>query len=120
MKFVKLILILIPVFFMNISAAGEPTKLFGKWKQVGTPNPVVWEFSNNAVVTRFFDGSGKEIPPNRSAKISYKELNDSWVMNFTTSDGKPGGGLLIVFKNENTIVIDDPGRLALVLKRANN
>ena len=120
MNAIKGLLLAALLAFTNLAIAEEPTNLFGKWTQLGVKGTVIWEFAASTVAFTPFDGTGKAIAPENKANITYRKLSDAWVMNFTRPDGSPGGGLLVSFKDENTVVVDDPGRVALILKRVQN
>ena len=120
MNFAKALFIATLPFVTPLAMAEEPTKLFGKWTQQGASGPVVWEFTRATIGFTPFDSVGKAIAPENKATISYRPIGDSWVIEFKTPDGKPGGGLMAVFKDADTVVIDDPGQRALVLKRVRN
>ena len=100
-----------------LATAKEPTKLFGKWAQQVASGPVVWEFTNSTIGFTPFNSAGKAVAPENKANISYQPKGDAWIIIFKTPDGRPGGDPLAVFRDSDTVVIDDPGQLALVLKR---
>jgi hypothetical protein len=100
----------------HFALAEVPAKLLGKWLSVG----VVWEFTEQTIATKPIDSSGKSIGPENKATISYHKVGDAWAINFKRPDGSPSGSLLVVFKDENTAVIDSPRQLALILKRVPN
>jgi hypothetical protein len=117
----NIIRLTILAFFLSISHltfAAEPSMLFGKWKGQAPKANFIWEFTSSTMTYTAFDFSGKPLAEPNKANISYINLTDnSWGIDFKTTDGKPGGGIMVIIKDENNVVLDFPGAGGQTLTR---
>jgi hypothetical protein len=110
MNIIRISIVSILILLANLAHAGEPTKLFGKWKFQAPKANIIWEFTSSTITFTSFDFSGKQISKPNTAQISYISLTDNtWGIDFKTADGKPGGGIMAIIKDENNVILDFPG-----------
>ena len=92
--------------------------LFGKWKGQAPKANFIWEFTSSTMTYTAFDFSGKPLAEPNKANISYINLTDNtWGIDFKKADGKPGGGIMVIIKDENNVVLDFPGAGGQTLTR---
>ena len=116
----KLRILVVGVMLLSAYVAGadETNPLLGKWEEK-RPNgsKMVWEFTATTIAFSPVDASGKQTRSGNKAEISYRKLDRSYAIEFKNENGKPGGGIMAIVKDENTMVLDFPGAGAHTLIR---
>jgi hypothetical protein len=97
----------------SAAAASDPNQIIGKWiERFPNGSGMVTEFTATTISSFGVDASGKQGAPPQTTKVTYKDLGDSIGVNFAG-----GGGILVLVKGPNNIVLDFPGMGAHQLMR---
>jgi hypothetical protein len=94
--------------------AADINELYGKWFQrFPNGNAIATEFTPTTIATFAVAKDGKEGPIGSPQQVTYSDANGSTIsVNF-----KGGGGLMVVLKDHDTIIVDFPGLAARTLTR---
>jgi hypothetical protein len=90
----------------SVADAADPAMLYGKWIEVfPNGNGMVTEFTASSIAHYPVDAARGPTETARQDDVTYADVDAGTIrINF-----KGGGGLLVVIKDANTVMLDFPG-----------
>ena len=101
-------------FYAPIAVAADPNEIYGRWiEKFRNGAGMVTEFRPDSMESYSVDPTGKRVQDVGKFSVSYRNLDPSTIG--VTFQG--GGGVMVLVKDHDTIVLDFPGMGAHPMKR---
>jgi hypothetical protein len=102
------------IWAVGAARAGDPNTIFGRWIEK-FPNGagMVTDFTLQSMQSYSVDPAGKRLKDVGKFAVSYRNLGRSTI----AIDFQGGGGVMVLVKDRDTIILDFPGMGAHTLKR---
>jgi hypothetical protein len=100
--------------YATAAHAADPKLIFGVWiEKYRNGNGMVTEFTPQSMESYSVDAAGKRVKDVGKFSVSYRDLDPSTI----GIDFQGGGGVMVLVKDHDAIVLDFPGMGAHPLKR---